>query len=236
MWKVLICDSDLSFSEELKRKSLAIAEEGVQGVKLFRGKADLEQYVSAHPDEANMVFLEVELEGCFGIEAGKKVLQMQPDSQLIFISAKDTYYQEVYEVDHVYLLKKPLEDECLKQAVRRAEKKLDQASRREFVIANKQGVQKVPLERILYFEKEKRRIHVHTTEGVVTYYGKFEEMDPQVDRRFLRCHNSYVVNITRVQSMNAKKFLFEDGREIPISKSYYAEIKSAYMNYLNGDF
>ena len=61
-------------------------------------------------------------------------------------------------------------------------------------------------------------------------------MDPQVDRRFLRCHNSYVVNITRVQSMNAKKFLFEDGREIPISKSYYAEIKSAYMNYLNGDF
>ena len=33
MWKVLICDSDLSFSEELKRKSLAIAEEGVQGVK-----------------------------------------------------------------------------------------------------------------------------------------------------------------------------------------------------------
>ena len=127
MWKVLICDSDLSFSEELKRKSLAIAEEGVQGVKLFRGKADLEQYVSAHPDEANMVFLEVELEGGFGIEAGKKVLQMQPDSQLIFISAKDTYYQEVYEVDHVYLLKKPFEDECLKQAVRRAEKKLDQA-------------------------------------------------------------------------------------------------------------
>ena len=219
MWKVLLCDSDL-----------AIAEEGVQGVKLFRGKADLEQYVSAHPDEANMVFLEVELEGGFGIEAGKKVLQMQPDSQLIFISAKDTYYQEVYEVDHVYLLKKPFEDECLKQAVRRAEKKLDQATRREFVIANKQGVQKVPLERILYFEKEKRRIHVHTTEGVVTYYGKFEEMDPQVDRRFLRCHNSYVVNITRVQSMNAKKFLFEDGREIPISKSYYAEIKSAYMN------
>ena len=55
-----------------------------------------DRYVSAHPDEANMVFLEVELEGGFGIEAGKKVLQMQPDSQLIFISAKDTYYPVSY--------------------------------------------------------------------------------------------------------------------------------------------
>ena len=43
-------------------------------------------------------------------------------------------------------------------------------------------------------------------------------------------------NMNNLKKKLEKKFLFEDGREIPISKSYYAEIKSAYMNYLNGDF
>ena len=235
MWKVLICDSDLSFSELLKKKSLEIAGEGVRGAKLFRGKDELEQYVSEHPSETNIVFLEVELEGETGIEAGKAVLDHQPDSQIIFLSAYDKYYQDVYDVDHIYFLKKPLEHDLLEQAIRRAEEKLERITRREFIVSNKQGVQKVPLDQILYFEKEKRKIHVQTTEGVLTYYGKFEDMADQVDYRFLRCHNSYIVNITRVITMKNKKFVFENRREIPISKSYYAEIKSIFLDYLKGE-
>ena len=54
------------------------------GSEAVQGKDELEQYVSEHPSETNIVFLEVELEGETGIEAGKAVLDHQPDSQIIF--------------------------------------------------------------------------------------------------------------------------------------------------------
>lgn len=233
MWTVLLCDDDALFLDEIKKRIQYVAGGRVQEIKAFKSGEELMMHICDHPNEADILFLDVNLGPCNGVDIAKKVKEIQPNSQIIFVSAYDQYYMEVYEVEHVYFLKKPLIEQHLKKALNKAGEKLDNMKKYEFVLSNKQGVQKIMLSQILYFEKEKRKIHVHTSNGIVSYYEKFENMISQLDRRFYRCHNSYIVNIQRIKKLENKKFYFENGREVPISKSYYPQVRDIFLQYLD---
>lgn len=53
------------------------------------------------------------------------------------------------------------------------------------------------------------------------------------DGRFLRCHSGYVVNVTQARGLLERKFVFENGAAIPISRTYYAEVRQAYLKHLS---
>ncbi len=55
-----------------------------------------------------------------GIQLAQKVLAVQPHSQIIFMASTDKYYLDVYSVDHVYFLKKPIEPVFLMKALNKA--------------------------------------------------------------------------------------------------------------------
>lgn len=105
----------------------------------------------------------------------------------------------------------------------------------EFVVVNKKGIERIPMDEILYFEKEKRKVHLHTQTERRSFYAKFSDVIRQTNQYFMRCHNSYVVNIAQAQKLVGRKFFFADGTAIPISQTYYGEIRQAYLDYLGCD-
>ena len=48
---------------------------------------------------------------------------------------------------------------------------------------------------------------------------------------FLRCHQSYIVNLAHVHTLEDSSFQMEDGTSIPISRAFYKEAKNAYYHY-----
>ena len=51
------------------------------------------------------------------------------------------------------------------------------------------------------------------------------------DGVFLRCHQSYIVNLAHVHTLEDSSFQMEDGTSIPISRAFYKEAKNAYYHY-----
>ena len=125
MWKILICDDDAVFLELLKKSVIKAAGDQIREIRTFVEKEEIELYAAEHPNEAYIVFLDVELRENNGVDSAKRILSSQPNSQIIFVSAHDKYYLDVYEVDHVFFLKKPLEEEQLRKALTRAGDKLE---------------------------------------------------------------------------------------------------------------
>ena len=236
MWKILICDDDAVFLELLKKSVIKAAGDRIREIRTFVEKEQIEFYAAEHPNEAYIVFLDVEMGENNGVDSAKRILNIQPNSQIIFVSAHDKYYLDVYEVDHIFFLKKPLEAEQLRKALKRAADKLEGVKGDGFVVVNKKGAQKLSFNEILFFEKEKRKIHVHTTKDVITFYGKFDDIEPQLDDRFIRCHNSYIVNISKVKKMGNRKFYFDTEKVAPISKSYYSDVRDIFLDYLERNF
>lgn len=93
----------------------------------------------------------------------------------------------------------------------------------------------VPFEEILYMEKEKRKIHMHTIRGVLTFYGCFSEIIPQLDERFLCCHKSYVLNMDKIAEMSRKRIVMSDDSVIYFCSDCYYRARLAFLRYNEGN-
>lgn len=233
MRKFLICDDDEYFLQNIKDKILKLFNDSLICIELFKNRKQLEFYIEDNAGEVNIVLLDIKLKDGSGIDLAKKVLHHQPNSQIIFMSGYDRYYLDVYDVEHVYFLQKPIDENFLRKAVLRAMEHIQDMSLNSFVVSNKDGAYRISYNDILYFENELRKIHVHTIDKKISYYGRFEDLQDQLDSRFKRCHNSYIVNISKVKELKEKKFQFENGGIVPISRTYYSEIRKIFLEYLD---
>jgi DNA-binding LytR/AlgR family response regulator len=172
---------------------------------------------------------------CFcrdGIGLAHKAKQINPWLQVIFLINSGDMTLDIYDVDHVYALEEPLNPKKLKAAFHKAVQKIDE-NRRELIPIRKRGVTyAIPLKRIEYLEKDRRLVHIHM--GVVKHsiYAKFEDMKKYKTDYFVRCHNSYVVNLIHVDTMEEQHFIMKNGRKIPISRSRSQEAKETYLAFL----
>lgn len=86
-----------------------------------------------------------------------------------------------------------------------------------------------PLNHILYFSSEGRCIRLVTKNGSDSFYGRLGELEENLgvkNCRFIRIHQSYLVNTKYIASYNHKSITLFNGEEISISKpDYYQAVK-----------
>lgn len=87
---------------------------------------------------------------------------------------------------------------------------------------------RIPLEDILYFEARNKRIFLYTQNAEVEFYDTLERLMGRLDRGFLRCHKSFVINqyaVERVSLAENLIYLGDGSVQIPISRSCKAAVK-----------
>ena len=101
-----------------------------------------------------------------------------------------------------------------------------------FAVTTKCGTKRLRTSEILYFERDLRKIHVHTTEGIFSYYGEFDNLGSRLDGRFCRCHCSYVVNLDKVTELRRNALDLEDGEVLKVSQTFYRNTRICFLAYL----
>ena len=92
----------------------------------------------------------------------------------------------------------------------------------------------LPLERLAWFENRLHRVFVKLTDGeVLSVNQKLSELQLALEphSQFLRCHQSYLVNLDYVDKLEDSCFYMRDGQMIPISRNFYKQSKNAYYHY-----
>ncbi len=103
----------------------------------------------------------------------------------------------------------------------------------KLMIKNRQGLYALPIDDILYMEKELRKIKLHTAYTTVEFYGKFDELMPFLDERFLFCHRSYIINMDKIIFMGANQiFVNVTGGGIPFGHCTFCKAKKIFAGYL----
>lgn len=81
-----------------------------------------------------------------------------------------------------------------------------------------------PLNRILYFASEGRCIQLVTKLDSDSFYGRLDDIEDSLamkNCRFIRIHQSYLVNEQYISSYDRKTVLLTTGKILPISKCEY---------------
>lgn len=179
--------------------------------------------------QVDLLFLDIKMPQITGIEFLKSL--RQPPA-VIFTTAYREYALEGYELDIVDYLLKPITFERFFKAVERyysyfSPKEMQLApvanapQQDHIFIRTGNKYNKIPANEILYIESVKDYVVLHRTDGS-TFMAKYKigDMETEVkDKRFLRIHRSFIVNLAKVTAFTLQDV--QIGKlELPVGNSY----------------
>lgn len=167
-----------------------------------------------------------------GIQLARFVKQRSPNCQIIFISSFLNYATDVYCAEHVWFLLKDQLDTRLPMALNKAMENLDPAGVSH--VAFKRGRERIAISAasIICIESHQRKVLIYCNDRIEEAYASISELEKQLPAdKFVRCHNSYIVNLAMVEKYGSKELLLARDICIPVSRQYRDSIKEAFMDY-----
>lgn len=233
MADIVICDDREEILKDIEAKIRKADVQGVHRILSYNHGMCMMTDIEDQLARAEIFILDIALGACSGISLAQEILSFIPDAQIIFMSGYDAYYEDVYDVNHIYFLQKPVREEALTKALAIAHNHLLEAKQNCFYVENKSGRFVVPYSKIFIFEKQNRKIILRGKEGaeICSFYGKFEEILPQLPTHFCRCHNGIIVNMEKTAKISQNSFIMQDGQYVAISRSHRNTALCAFASY-----
>ena len=151
----------------------------------------------------DIVFMDIELPGCNGMEAARQMRQKDDKALLIFITNMAQYAVKGYEVDALDFIVKPVAATDFAFKMKRALCALDARRQYDFVIADKQNFRRISTADLCYVEVSGHKLLYHLPQEVVEVRGRLTDVENQLKPHgFLRCNNCFLVNPRYVRAVN----------------------------------
>lgn len=179
----------------------------------------------------DVIVLDMVLEKENGLEIANRLRDIGYDGKIIFWTADDSHLQEAFDVGAMQYVVKGKEYGRMYSAIN----EILSHMRDEVLTFKTHGeLHRLEYRQIEYVESKGRSCHIYTTDNqCFVTLGKLDDIEEELcDKRFLRCHQSFLVNMDHIQSVN-ENFIMESGDIVQIRRRNHNEIKDKYENYIN---
>ena len=229
MIKFAICDDEPAMARELAGYLARYLEEHevtAYSVSNFSsGRALLEA-----ADGFDVIFLDIQMEEPDGMETARLLRGQGNHSLLVFVTVLMELVFDAFQVEAYDYLTKPLDAARFARTMDRVLQTLEQRTAASIVIQQGSGCEVVPLSDVVYCEVLGRKVYLHKADGTITgYYDRLEQLERRVDRRFFRCHRSYLVNLDYVRGCQTGQVLLSQGERIPVSRLRERDLTGALL-------
>lgn len=235
MINVAICDDEeLHLKHEIKLISARLAqhEHICDGFLSAEALLKAMQYGDYKPDIA---VLDISMGGMDGISLAKELNSLAPECQIIFLTSHLGYAPDVYSTDHCYFVIKEQADGRIGDALDKALLALSAEKRQVISVVAKSGgaTEVIPVSRILCFDCYGRRTRIVTENGEFITAQKPEALlGAESGGFFVRCHQSYWVNLEKVAALKSNEFQLKNGMAVPLGRAYRRQAREAFFAYL----
>lgn len=168
-----------------------------------------------------------------GIELARKLREQEEDAAICFISSSDDFYREAYDLYAVQYLLKPVKKEELERLIQRISHRMDKDKEQSLRFRWRGRMGTIPYGKIMFISSREHTVFIHCRDGhVQECTGKLNEIAQQVcGDVFFRCHQSFIVNMYHVNSLDGNELLVS-GYSVPVSRRYLADVKRRYQEIL----
>lgn len=225
---VLVCD-------DLKEDRVALARMVEQFGQTHGMEFRVETAPSAgavramwRPGRWDIAFLDIYMPGQSGVEAARWLKEHDPACALIFSTTSVEHGPTGYDLGVSDYLVKPIAQEDVDSA-------LDWVCRvrardlRTLSVQTNWEKRDIRLRDIRYIEIQGKVACIHTAGEDISTRRGMDDLAAELgaDKRFFRCHRSFLVNLSYVARIEGRDFVLEDGRRVPIGVSSLTAAKWA---------
>ncbi len=104
----------------------------------------------------------------------------------------------------------------------------DGAEERFISLQSGGAIYRLAMDSIDYIEALYKKLNIWTKRQCLTVYAKLGQMEQLLGESFFRCHRSYLINFTHLESADfaAMEICLQSGVRLPLSRSYRDGLKS----------
>ncbi|MFZ2540069.1 MAG: LytTR family DNA-binding domain-containing protein [Oscillospiraceae bacterium] len=225
MLKIAICDDEKYFRNQIK-KLIDTYDFQIEYIVTEYSCGEELIFQNNNKRDIDILFLDVEMIGLNGVEVAKKLRTIDENLIIIFITSYNCYVCDAFEVKAFQYLTKPVAQLQFNNELKRA---VEQYTSKDFLFkvpqidldTKKRFTILYPPEEIIYFESKNKYIIIHTKKERHKFMAKLNDVATELEScNFVRCHKSYLVNISYVKKIyNQKLILLIENIELPISQS-----------------
>lgn len=227
MRKIAICDDSKLDRQLLKVVIQTYFENNEEEFKIFEyelGDNLLDDI------EVELLFLDIIMNG---MKIARKLRDIQFKAPIIFLTAHADYAVESYEVYVAGYLLKPYDTNKLTLLL---DEVLQRSVQKRIAIKVKKQHRYLEINDIMYVESDKRVLNIHLKDSrVIQTTEKLSELEKTINsKRFIRCHQSYLVNMDYIKDAKTDFILSNDIR-ILIRVRGRKEIIERYHKYYSSE-
>ena len=179
--------------------------------------------------EYDIIFLDLFMGDSFGMRIAQKLRDISYKGKIIFCTVSADYALESYNVFASGYILKPYSLNDIKRTLDRF---LPEYQCNSYQVKQKSNIIYIPLNEIMYVESDNTKCILHRSEDrEYILYTKLIQIEAELnDPRFLRCHQSYLVNMNYVREAT-DVFLLQNGDNVLIRKKSKKIIQHKFLEY-----
>lgn len=229
--EIAVCDDDMldrTTAAQMLRTCLRESKRG-GGITCFSNGREL-LYEMQDGKIFDIVFLDIFMDKIMGIDVARRLRADGYKGKIVFMTATSGFAVESYEVKASGYLLKPLRYEKLRPFLSEL---FSDMSFEIYHLRHRGEILSLNYEDIVYAESSNSKCFIHTSDGeIYTVYKRLCDIEEELDdSRFLRCHQSFLVNMNHIEKAD-KCFETDIGETVLIRQKSLREMKDKYLRFI----
>ena len=170
--------------------------------------------------KAEVVFLDIEINGSSGLECAKIIADLEPKTKIIFATAHSEYRSDAFEVYAFDYLMKPFLTSRVIQTLDRIKalsvstkpdteknEELDKIVKYErgldkLLVKGKESMSFIDIKDIILIQRENGSTVIYTKQDSFTTSASLSDIETKLDaEQFMRSHKSYLINVSQIKKI-----------------------------------
>ncbi len=216
---IVICDDNPMVCEEI---SNYISNNFECTVRIAASSAQLLDILENSKNNTDALILDIVLnESKNGIEVASDIHKKYPMIKVIFLTGyDDQYYSRIFSDFQPFgFIAKPVQYNILNFFLKKIQ--IETNRQNEYIeFTSDYRNCRLMAKDIICIQSRKRICEISTETNVYSAYVKISDIEKQLPENFIRCHQSYVVNLKHIESTDGKHLTLKSGDHIPVSRKY----------------
>ena len=231
MIHIAICDDEKHMSDHIRAMASEFFRKKNREIQLrtFLSGEELLNY----DGQIDILFLDIQMNGMDGLETARKLRAGKFRGVLIFITVLKEMVFQSFEVQAYDYLVKPVDEKQFGKTMERLYASMQNASEDSLLVQKGYEGRIIREDEIIFCEIIDRKIYLNlTSDEVVDYYERIENLETKLGSHFFRCHRSYLINLKHLKGYKNGTAYMDNGKEVPVSRLRSREFSGVVLQYM----